>query len=261
MKRDLYGEIDPKAKDEKKSQELEKEWSSHVADRPKMEAAADSLDPEILAANDEYDKAVSVKNRPKAEAAAVRLQTAKRKKDSIKDEYHRHGEQIRASQETLMAPYHEEALSVLDREIERVSKQYVFTIPPVRTNSKGEVIETPWMEEYKDFGKQGEITVRYCFAHTNAAAIQGYRNACVSAKLKIRACMSLGALQAVLGDLQAELAKIDLEPQKTRIAESDLDRANVSNVSEMAFITDKGEVVKVKPTDSKTSSDLFRVPK
>jgi hypothetical protein len=62
----FYDELNINSKDEKLSEELEKQSKAHLASREKMETTANALDPEILAARNELNDEIDCGNRDKA---------------------------------------------------------------------------------------------------------------------------------------------------------------------------------------------------
>ena len=94
---------------------------------------------------------------------------------------------------------------------------------------------------------------------TNAAAIHQAQELLVRGKTKVRDSRSVKEIQEVLNTLEKQFASIDFDPVEVSVRADEFERT--SRLSEVAYLSGSGDVIKVKPPAASSSSDLFRIPR
>ena len=141
---------------------------------------------------------------------------------------------------------------MIDEQYNRLPGMYICQIPAVRVSPVSGK-DLPPERTDPDTG------VEYLDITTNAAAVQRAQELFISGKAQVRKSRTLKALKEVLEGIEKEFSEINFTPEEKAVRKDEFEGANMSRISEIAYLTDK-DVIRLKASNRERSSDLFRVP-
>jgi hypothetical protein len=235
---------------------LEKKCQAEDADllilerkRPEAERAAESLNPKIFDAYQDFKKSEICGNRDAYEKWTSYLKLLNQKRE-LSDSILRKIEVKRSELSTLLMPLKSQVIEMLHRELEAVQELYSCEAPQLRVGPNDKILPA----HYTNL----ETGARTMKIKTNGWAIRSAKELLIKAPGDVNRASSLQKLKEYLGSLSKKMNELDFQPIEIEAFASDFEDLSRKFPAEVGFLIEgSGKPPVVIKESAKQSRSIF----